>query len=113
MRASTAPAATAWTRPARALLPLLDGLREVGLEGGKGSIEHFPARHDDEIQSWARLEHRSDLMAPEQLARQPFRAISTNRGSQFAAGGDPESRMLQRGRNGDERHEPRVNPAPL
>jgi hypothetical protein len=72
---------------------LLKSLREVGLEGGEGSIEHFPARHNHEIQPWTRLERRSDLMAPEQLTRQAFRAIPTNSIPQFPAGRHPHSRM--------------------
>jgi hypothetical protein len=59
---------------------LLEGLREIGLEVGERSIEHFPARHNHEIQPWTRLERRSDLMAPEELSRQTFRAIPTNGG---------------------------------
>jgi hypothetical protein len=62
----------------RSLIPLIKGLYVVGFKGGEGSIEHFPARHDHDVQSGPRLERRSNLMAPEQLPRQALRAISAN-----------------------------------
>ena len=101
---------TAATRSDRPFRILLDDTCVVGFKSGEGSIEHFPARHNHEIQPWTRLERRSDLMAPEQLSRQAFRAIPTNGLPQFPAGRYPESRMRRRGRNHDQRHESPVNP---
>jgi hypothetical protein len=42
----------------------------VGFEAGKGSIEHFPARHDHDIKS------SGHSVAPEQLARQALGTIA-------------------------------------
>jgi hypothetical protein len=101
-------AATASSRADAALTALFKGPGVVSFKGGEGSIEHFPARHDHYVQSRLRLENWSDLVAPEQLPRQPLRAISSSRRSQFAARRDPQSWVSTRVRNDDDGHEPRV-----
>ena len=89
-------------------MPLLKGVCVIGFKGGEGSIEHFPARHNHDVQSWQRLESWSDLVTPEQLPSQTLRTISTNGGSQFTACGNTQPRMRARVRNDDEGHEARV-----
>lgn len=60
------------------------GVCIVTLEAGKGRIKHFPARHDDDVQAGL------DLMTPEDLASEPFRAISLDRGTKLPAGRDAQ-----------------------
>jgi hypothetical protein len=95
------------------LTALLEGSGVVGFKGAEGSIEHFPARHNHDIQSTLRLESWSDFVAPEQLPRQALRAISTDGRTQFAACGDTQPRVCVRVRNDDDGHEPRVKPGSL
>ena len=80
----------------------------ISFKGGKGSIEHFPARHDHYVQSRLRLENWSDFVAPEQLPRQALRAISTGGRAQLAACCDTEPWVPERVRNDDDGHELRV-----
>lgn len=87
---------------------LLDDACVVGFKGGKGSIEHFPARHNHYVQSNRRLKSWSDLVPPEQLPRQALRAISTNGRSQLAAGCHSETRILAGIPHDDQCHETRV-----
>ena len=63
------------------------GGRVIGFKAGKGRIEHFPARHEDDIQS------RHRLLSPEQLAGKTFGAIPYNSGTELACGGYSESTM--------------------
>jgi len=55
----------------------LKGVGVIGFKAGEGGIEHFPARHDDDVEAGL------DLMTPEDLAGQPFDTISLNRSAQF------------------------------
>jgi hypothetical protein len=59
----------------------------VGFKAGKGRIEHFPARHEDDIQS------RRRLLSPEQLAGKTFGPIPYNGGTELACGGYSESTL--------------------
>jgi hypothetical protein len=45
----------------------------VSFEAGEGSIEHFPARYDDDVEAGGHL------MTPENLAGQPLGAVAINR----------------------------------
>jgi hypothetical protein len=104
----TAAAATPATRSERTLTALLEGLGVVGFKDGEGSIEHFPARHNHNVESRLRVE--KGLVAPEQLPRETFCAISANSRSQLAAGRYSQPRVRARVRDNDDGHEPRVNP---
>ena len=87
---------------------LLDDPCVVGFKGGEGSIEHFPARHNHDIQSWLSLESWSDLVAPEQLPRQALRAISTDGRPNLTACGHAQPRVGACIGNHNDGHEARV-----
>ena len=63
--ATGSPSAGRWT-PASTL----KGLKVVGFEACKGGIEHFPARHDDDIESGG------ELVPSEEFARKAFGAAA-------------------------------------
>ena len=94
-------------------MALIEGMGVIGFKGGEGSIEHFPARHNHDIQSWLGLESWSDLVAPEQLPRQALRAIPTDGRTQFTACGDAQPRVGARIWNDDDGHEARVKSSPV
>ena len=54
------------------MIAAIEGDVVIGFETGEGCIEHFPARHDDDIEAGRQLP------APEQLSCQAFRAITFN-----------------------------------
>ncbi len=89
----------------------LNGPAEIGFNLGEGSIEHFPARHNDYVQSWLCVENRRTFVAPEQLPCEALHAIPTNSRPQLTAGGDAEPRVCARVRNDDDGHESRINPS--
>ena len=62
------PLAVGWPGAGRLPTPLECG-EVFGFEDGEGSIEHFPARHDDDIQAGI------VLLPPEQFPGQPFRPV--------------------------------------
>lgn len=101
------------TRLASTLPALLNGPVEIGFNLGEGSIEHFPARHNHDIQSRLGLESWSDLVAPEQLPRQALRTISTDGRTQFAACSDAQPRVGAHIWNDDDGHESRVKSSPV
>jgi len=84
---STRPIATRSPRLWSRVLASSEGGCVVGFKAGKGRIEHFPARHEDDIQS------RHRLLSPEQLAGKTFGAIPYNSGTELACGGYSESTM--------------------
>ena len=52
----------------------------IGLKGGERRIEHFPARHEDHVQS------RWRLLFSEQLPGEALGPVSYDRGSKFPRG---------------------------
>ena len=86
-------ATTPATRAGRTVAALLEGPSVIGFKGGEGSIEHFPARHNHDVESRLRLESWSDFVAPEQLPRQALRAISSDGRSQLAAHRNTQPRV--------------------
>jgi hypothetical protein len=76
-------------------------------------MEHFPARHNDDIQSRLRLENWSGLVTSEQLARPALCEIPVGCVSELPRRGDPQSRMRPSVWNHENRHETRVNPCSL
>ena len=62
----------------RRVLPLLEHGIEVGLEVGKGRIEHLRPGHNYDVEA------RRRLSSPEEFSRQAFRAIPHHRGSELA-----------------------------
>lgn len=77
--------APSWPRGGRlpSMAPV-KGVCIITLETGKGRIEHFPARHDDDVQACR------DLMTPEEFAREALGAISLDGAAKFPAGRDPQ-----------------------
>ena len=91
------------TRPARLRSVTLasgEGRGVVGFKAGKGCIEHFPAWHEDDIQS------RRRLLSPEQLAGETFCPIPDNGGTELACGGNPESAPAAAVWRHEQDHEP-------
>lgn len=60
--------------------------KEFGLEADIRGIEHFAARHDDDVETARRL------VMPEDLSNQSFRAIPLDRAADLPGGGDAEAR---------------------
>ena len=67
-RTAAVPSGTAgsWT----GATPAIEGGVVIGFESGEGCIEHFPARHDDDVKAG------SQFPPPEQFSCQAFRAIT-------------------------------------
>jgi hypothetical protein len=80
------------------------GVRIVTLEARKGRIQHFPARHDNDVQAG------SDLMTPEDLSSEPLGAISLNRDTELPAGGNTQPRHRTAVASDEEGHEPPGDP---
>jgi hypothetical protein len=109
LRSARRTAAIAAVNPRNgARTALLQGATEISFKDGEGSIEHFSARHNYDIQSRLHLESRSQLVAPEQLPRQAFRAIPADGRSQFTTRSDTQSGVGASIRHEDEGHETRV-----
>jgi len=71
-RASTMAITTRSPRLRSLTLTSGKGGRVIGFKAGKGRIEHFPARHEDDVQS------RGRFLFPEQLAGKTFRPVPDN-----------------------------------
>ena len=63
----------------------LEGGEIVGFEGDEGSIDHFPARHDDHIQAGVKF------VSPEQFPGQPFGPVPLDGCAHLASRGDAQS----------------------
>lgn len=79
----------------------------VGFNAFKGSIEHFPAWNDDDI------EPRSHLPAPKHLAGQALGAIPIDRRPELPGGRDSKPRRRPPVRQHKQRHEAAVHPRAL
>ena len=106
--AATSPSTrAAAARPARLrLLTVTSGEcgGVIGLKAGEGRIEHFPARHKDDIQP------RRRFLFSEQLAGETLGPIPHHGGAEFSSGGDPEARPLAAVGRHEEGHEPARQP---
>jgi hypothetical protein len=70
-------------RPVRGRLLAItsgEGVCVIGLKAGEGRIEHFPARHDDDVEAGWRFQ------SSEQLAGQTLRSVPHDRGAQLSRG---------------------------
>ena len=85
----------------------LKGSVIVGFEAGKGGIEHFSARHDNDVVT------SGDLVSPENLARQALGAVPLDGAAQLARGGDAEPRPGTPVLEQKHRHEPAGDPRSL
>jgi hypothetical protein len=79
----------------------------VSFEAGEGCIEHFPAGHDDDVDTGGYL------AAPEQLTNQAFRTITFDGGSELPGRRDAKTSGGAAVRYYEEGHEAAVNPNAL
>ena len=70
----------------------------VGFKTGKRRIEHFPARHNNNVR------RRSDLVAPEKLACKPLRFVPYHRGSEPAGSSHAKPQSCSRARHDEYPH---------
>lgn len=80
---------------------------EIGFKAGEGSIEHFPARYDHDIETV------SDLTTPEDFPRQPFGAIPIDGAANLARGGHAEARAPEAIGQYEDGHEAAVDAGAL
>ena len=80
------------------------GCGVVDLKAGEGRIEHFSARHEDDIESGWRL------LSPEQLAGKTFGPVPDNRGAELSCGRNTESTPIAVVRRHEQSHEPAPQP---
>jgi hypothetical protein len=78
----------------------------VSFEVGKGSIEHFPARHDDDV------EVGRHFVTPEELSGQPLRSIPLNGRADLACRRHAEPSRRAAIGYCEDRHEPAVCSSP-
>ena len=74
----------------------------LGFNGGKGRIQHFPARNDDEV------EPANRLMAPKDLAGEAFGAIAIDGRPQLSRGGNAQPCCRPGIRHDEQRHQTAV-----
>jgi hypothetical protein len=106
MSASTSLTGTVAGRAVPA--PLGDGVGIVDFKALKGGIEHFAARHDDDIERRSVLAWPA-LQGSEEFSRQPFRTIPINGGTQLPTCSHPESASGAGIGEHEDRHEPPVD----
>jgi hypothetical protein len=82
----------------------LESGKVVRFNDGEGCIEHFPSRHDDDVEA------SGHLVAPEQLAGTPFRPVPFDGGPDLLAGRDSETGLGPPIRHDEQHHETAVNP---
>jgi hypothetical protein len=75
----------------------------VGFKTGEGSIEHFPAGHDDDVVTGR------DFVTPENFTRQALGAIALNSAAELARRRDAEAWSRSPVREQKHRHEPARN----
>src|SRR5512144_2267487 len=76
----------------------------IGFEAVEGGIEHFPARHHNDIAGGA------EFLTPEYLAGQALGAVAVNRGANLSRGRHSKTRHGAASRQHKHRHEPAVHP---
>jgi hypothetical protein len=78
----------------------------VGFKVDEGSIQQFPAGHEDDVQTGR------ELVPTKHLTRQPLRTIAQDSGSEFAAGGDAKPSAALVVRDEEQGHEPAPDTGP-
>jgi hypothetical protein len=81
-----------------------EGGAVIGFKAGEGRIEHFPARHDDDIQA------RRRFLLSEQLAGETLGPVPHDRGAEFPCGGNTQSTSFAAVWRYEQRHEPAGQP---
>ena len=76
----TSAAAARATRLRSFVVATGEGACVIGLKAGEGSIEHFPVRHDDDVESRRRFQFS------EQLAGKALGPVPHDRGTQLSCG---------------------------
>ncbi len=79
----------------------------VGFKGGEGSIEHFPARHDDDVVAGG------NLVTSEEFPRQALGAIAFHGVAELPGGSHAESGRLAAVAEQEHRHETAGNARPF
>lgn len=79
----------------------------IGFEAGEGGIEHFPARHDDDVEAGG------DLMAPEHLSGEAFGAVPNDGRPEFPRGGHTETRCIPAICKHEQGHEASMDPSTI
>jgi hypothetical protein len=95
------------TRPARVRLVTVapgEGGAVIGLKAGKGRIEHFSARHEDDIQT------RRRFLLTEQLTGETLGPVPHNRGAEFSSGGHAKPAPVAAVWRHEQGHEPAGQP---
>ena len=77
-----------------------EGACVIGLKAGKGRIEHFPARHDDDVES------RWRFQSSEQLTGETLRPVPHDRRAKLPGCRHPESTPCASVRGDEQCHEP-------
>ena len=77
----------------------------IGFEAGEGGIEHFPARHDDDVEAGG------DFMAPEHLSGETFGAVPFDGRPEFPRGSHTEPRRGSAVRQHEQCHEAAMDPS--
>src|SRR5690606_18729923 len=80
--------------------------KEVCFNAGERCIEHFPPRHDHDVESCRHL------VTPEHFAGAALGAVALNGRPELPCGGHAEPRRRSAVRDDEEGHEPGVNPDP-
>ena len=77
----------------------------IGFEAGEGGIEHFPARHDDDVDAGG------DFMAPEHLSGEAFGAVPFDGRPEFPRGGHTKAWCGTAIRQHEQCHEAAMDPS--
>jgi hypothetical protein len=96
-----AAATGTWARPFAAVAP--ENGVVVSFEDGEGGIQHFPARHDDNVEAGG------DLMAPEHLSGEAFGAVAFDSWPELPRSRNAEPRRGAAVRHHEQGHEPAVD----
>ena len=76
----------------------------IGLKAGEGCIEHFPARHEDDIQA------RRPFLLSEQLPGKALGPVPHNRGAEFSSSGHAKPAPVAAVWRHEQGHEPAGQP---
>jgi hypothetical protein len=81
-----------------------EGVAVIGLKAGEGRIEHFSARHEDDIQA------RGRFLLSEQFASQTLGPVPHNRGAELPSGRNAKPAPVAAVWRHEQGHEPARQP---
>jgi hypothetical protein len=84
-------------------VPTVEEGEVIGFESCERCIEHFPARHDDDVEA------ANVFPPPEQLAGTPFGPVALDGRAQFPRRSDSKARRRHPVGHDEHRHEAAVN----